>query len=165
MREFGDLSGVVVNVKTGNVIGGHQRLKHLDPAWEILKKPVTDAVGTVALGYIDTPFGRWQYREVDWDEKREKAANVAANKHGGEFDVPLLKDLLIELDDGAFDLKLTGFSQSELEKLINYEGNVKPEVPLGSAYEVIVTCADESEQKKVFDRLTGEGMTCRVLSY
>ena len=27
MREFGDLSGIVFNVKTGNLVGGHQRTK------------------------------------------------------------------------------------------------------------------------------------------
>lgn len=29
LNEFGDLSGFVVNVRTGNLIGGHQRLKCL----------------------------------------------------------------------------------------------------------------------------------------
>lgn len=37
MREFGDLGGVVLNVRTGNLVGGHQRVKHLDPSWRIVK--------------------------------------------------------------------------------------------------------------------------------
>jgi hypothetical protein len=118
MREFGDLSGIIRNVKTGNLIGGHQRIKNLDPSWPIVKIHHTDKVGTVALGYIDTPEGRWQYREVDWPEKKEAAANVAANQHGGEFDMPLLREIIIELDDGAFDTELFGFNSHEIELMM-----------------------------------------------
>lgn len=118
MQEFGDLSGVIRNVRTGNLIGGHQRLKHFDPAWKINKEKHEDNVGTVAQGYIETPFGRWTYREVDWDLEKEKAANIAANEHGGEFDLPALTELLLELDTGAFDMDLVGFSQEELENLL-----------------------------------------------
>src|SRR3989304_2356440 len=85
MREFGDLSGIVVNVRSGNTVGGHQRTKHLEPAWPITKAPATDPTGPAALGHIETPFGRWQYREVDWSPEKEHAANLAANKHGGHW--------------------------------------------------------------------------------
>ena len=122
MAEFGDLSGIIFNVRTNRIVGGHQRIKKLAPAWEIIKEPASDQVGTVALGHIETPFGRWQYREVDWEEKKELAANVAANKHGGEWDFPKLKDILVELDDGAFDMDLTGFGEGELKELIDWEG-------------------------------------------
>jgi hypothetical protein len=118
MSEFGDLSGVVVNVRTGRLIGGHQRTKNLDKSWPIIKQPHVDKVGTVALGYIDTPAGRWQYREVDWTEKKEAAANVSANKQGGEFDLPLLKEIILNIDDGAFDMELTGFNSHELELMM-----------------------------------------------
>ena len=122
MREFGDLSGIVFNVRTNRLVSGHQRIKKLDPSWKIVKDPVTDNLRTVALGHIATPFGRWQYREVDWEEKKELAANIAANKHGGEWDYPLLKDILVSLDDGAFDLGLTGFDEAELKAMIDWEG-------------------------------------------
>ena len=108
MREFGDLSGVVFNRKTGNLVGGHQRIKNLDPEWAVVKKPFKDDLGTVAQGHIETPFGQWVYREVEWVKKKEAAANVAANKHGGEFDFPKLTDILIELDDGASRLGRIG---------------------------------------------------------
>lgn len=118
MAEFGDLSGIVVNVKTGNMVGGHQRVKNLDPSWPIVKQAHKDKTGTVALGYIETPSGRWTYREVNWTEKKEAAANVAANQHGGEFDMPKLKDIIINLDDGAFDMELIGFNSHELELMM-----------------------------------------------
>jgi hypothetical protein len=118
MQEFGDLSGIVVNVKTGNLVSGHQRIKHLDPSWEIIKQPAKDKTGTVALGSIKTPFGLWSYREVSWDLKREAAANVAANQHGGEFDEIKLKEILLEVDDGSIDIELTGFNRHEIELMM-----------------------------------------------
>jgi hypothetical protein len=118
MTEFGDLSGIIRNVQTGNLIGGHQRIKNLDPSWPIISQPHTDKTGTIALGYIETPEGRWQYREVDWPEKKEAAANVAANQHGGEFDMPKLREIIIELDDGSLDTELFGFNSHELELMM-----------------------------------------------
>ena len=61
---------IIWNKTTGNVVGGHQRLKVL-----------------TALGYkeIDCVV-------VDLDEQREKALNVALNKISGEFDIPLLTE-------------------------------------------------------------------------
>jgi hypothetical protein len=121
MKEFGDLSGIVFNVRTGHLIGGHQRIKHLRPEWEIVKEEFRDDLGTVARGHVKTPFGDWVYREVDWPEKKEKAAMIAANRHGGEFDVPMLDEILADLDD--VDAELLGFSEEDLfpEKELEYE--------------------------------------------
>jgi site-specific DNA-methyltransferase (adenine-specific) len=126
MAEFGDLSGIVRNVKTGNLVGGHQRIKNLDPSWPIISAPHTDNTGTVALGYIETPSGRWQYREVDWPEKKEAAANIAANQHGGEFDLPALKEIILTLDDGSFDMDLIGFNSHEIELMMTAEFQGEP---------------------------------------
>lgn len=118
MREFGDLSGVVMNIQTGNLVGGHQRLKHFDPSWPIKKRKHKDDTGTVAIGEIETPFGVWAYREVDWPEKKEKAANISANQSGGLFDYPALKDILVEINDGSLDMELIGFDDGELKDIL-----------------------------------------------
>ncbi|MFH1033822.1 MAG: hypothetical protein V1806_04890 [Pseudomonadota bacterium] len=118
MAEFGDLGGIVVNKRTGNLVGGHQRVKHLKPEWFIFKEPYEDKTGTVALGHIETPWGRWAYREVDWSPEKEMAANVAANRHGGEFEDEGLKKLLAEVGGLNFDLALTGFDLEEINELL-----------------------------------------------
>ncbi|KKK57080.1 hypothetical protein LCGC14_3058090, partial [marine sediment metagenome] len=41
------------------------------------------------------------------DDAKEKALNLALNKISGEWDFPALKDLLEELDTGAFDMEIT----------------------------------------------------------
>lgn len=137
---FGDLGGIVFNRRTGNLVGGHQRVKTLDPSWKIIDSEpeaigtnITEGdkkVGTVFVGWIDTPFGRISYREVDWDEKVEKAANLAANRHGGAWDNAKLKEVLVGLDDGSPLVELTGFSQTDLEGLIGR--GPAPELPSDS---------------------------------
>lgn len=125
MEEFGDLSGVVFNRRTGRLIGGHQRVKHLDPdtpvqiigTWE---EPLD--TGTVALGFIEDQAGeRWIYREVDVGEEREALMNLAANKHGGQWDFPLLGDLMAELEGQGADLHLTGFTEEEMAEILTWE--------------------------------------------
>lgn len=116
MREFGDLSGVVLNVRTGHLVGGHQRVKNLDPKWKIIKRPAKDKSGTVAFGMIETPFGNLSYREVDWPIKKETQAMVSANQHGGDWDNDVLREVMAEME--AEDLEMLGFGEKELERLL-----------------------------------------------
>lgn len=131
MKEYGDIGGIVFNVKTGRTVGGHQRIKQLDPSWAIVKEAHTDDTGTVAVGYIDTPHGRFNYREVSWTEAKEKGANIAANKMGGMFDDEMLAALLQDLNDTGYDMELTGFDDAELKALLGEEENenLGPEDP------------------------------------
>ena len=116
LKEFGDLAPVVFNVRTGRLIGGHQRNRHFGQDCKISKKAASDEFGTVALGHIQTPFGLFAYREVDWPEAKEMAANLAANNHGGEFVHAAVLDVLEVLAEAPeFNLELTGFTLPELE--------------------------------------------------
>lgn len=96
LAEFGNIQPITWNARTGNVVGGHQRLK------------VYQAMGK-------TEVEVWA---IDLDEKKEKAANIALNKLSGEFDMTLLKDLIEEIDTGDIDLDITGFSSSEIEQIM-----------------------------------------------
>ena len=87
LSELGNLQPITWNAKTGNIVGGHQRLK----CYQALQK---DEVEVWAV---------WL------DEAQEKAANIALNKLSGEFDLPQLKDLIEELDTGEIDLDVIGF--------------------------------------------------------
>lgn len=165
MKEHGDLSGVVFNVRTGNTIGGHQRIKELDPKWPVVKVPAKDATGTVATGYIDTPYGRFSYREVDWPEVKEKLANLAANRVGGEFDYEQVSKIVNDIASKA-DLSLTGFEEGELQSMLaQIDAAVEDHSnELRAKFEVVVECADEAEQREVYDALNKEGRKCRLLS-
>lgn len=97
IEEFGYVEPVIWNERTGNIVGGHQRFKVL-----------------TALGYTEIDCV-----VLDIDESREKALNVALNKISGEFDIPLLTDLLRDLSEEGFDASLTGFDAAEMEELFS----------------------------------------------
>jgi len=96
LSELGNLQPITWNAKTGNIVGGHQRLKCYS-----------------ALGKDEVEV--WA---VWLDEAQEKAANIALNKLSGEFDMPKLKDILEEIDVGEIDVDITGFSLEEISKMM-----------------------------------------------
>lgn len=119
MDEFGDLSGLVHNVRDNTWIGGHQRNKNIPEDSEIVIRQKYDPptrTGTVADGHIVIAGEKWNYRAVDWDAQRAEAAMISANKQGGKWDVPILNDLLIELENSSFDMELVGYTEDDLEK-------------------------------------------------
>lgn len=99
IEEFGYVEPVIWNKRTGNVVGGHQRLS-------VLKHLGEKEVDCIV---------------VDMDIQKEKALNVALNKITGQWDVPLLTDLLKDLDKSGFDVSLTGFDPSELDEFFKDE--------------------------------------------
>lgn len=121
MVEFGDLSGIVYNRRTGNIVSGHQRIKNIPAGAEIIKTELSSLsrTGTIAEGHIILNGEKFNYREVDWDINREKLANIAANKQGGEFDEDILSALMNELSTADCDLKLTGVGEQEIEEMLD----------------------------------------------
>lgn len=120
LNEFGDLSGIVFNRTTKHLVGGHQRTKVFNDSTEIVftkkyKNPTR--TGTVAEGHIMIDGERFSYREVKWPVKKEKAANIAANKGAGEWDMAQLGSWMRDLEeDAVFDVDLTMFDASEREQ-------------------------------------------------
>ena len=100
IARFGYIDPVIWNKRSGNLVGGHQRFKVL----------------------LETGAKEIDCVVVDLDATDEKAANIALNKISGEWDFSKLKELLVELDTGDFDISLTGFDELELKELIDYEG-------------------------------------------
>ncbi len=97
IQEFSMVEPLVWNEATGSLIGGHQRLKILK---DLGQKEIEVSVVNIK------------------DQKREKALNVALNRCSGDWDYGKLKELLVSLDDGQFDVTMTGFGMDELESLL-----------------------------------------------
>jgi hypothetical protein len=127
LERFGDLSGIILNRTTGQLVGGHQRITAFDQRGDVtatvteeLKKP--DRTGTVAYGYIELNGTRYSYREVAWTKSQERIANIAANKLGGEFDDQLLAAVLKQIKEDPQtqngELEQTGFSGDDLTRLL-----------------------------------------------
>ena len=94
IETFGYIEPIIWNERTGNVVGGHQRLTVLENEGE--------AEADVSV--------------VDLDETQERQLNVALNKIEGGWDEEKLGLLLAELGD---DAPLTGFTQAEIDSLTN----------------------------------------------
>ncbi|MCK4849710.1 MAG: DNA modification methylase [Phycisphaerae bacterium] len=98
IKEFDCVEPLVWNKRTGNLVGGHQRLKIL----------LARGDKQVQCSVVDLPL------------EKEKALNLALNKIKGDWDdvkLPKLLDELIALPD--FDVSLTGFGDSEITKLLD----------------------------------------------
>ncbi len=95
IQAFGDVEPIVWNERTGNVVGGHQRLA-------VLKNMGEDEV-TVSV--------------VNLDSDSEKLLNVALNKIKGAWDMPRLESLLSEI--GTDDAYLAGFNANELSIMLS----------------------------------------------
>jgi len=106
MEQFGYVEPVIWNKQTGNIVGGHQRYKILT---EFGAKKIDCVV-------------------VDMDEQREKALNIALNKVSGDWDMPLLTDLLKDLGDNGFDVSLTGFEAAEIHELFGNDNDGSKDV-------------------------------------
>lgn len=114
MLEFGDLSGLVHELNTDELITGNQRSKIVDVnEAEIVIEERFDPptrTGTVALGYVIFAGEKFNYRQVLWDEEKSARANLIANKAGGDWD-------FIELAEWPEDvLEEAGFTEAYLRK-------------------------------------------------
>lgn len=169
LNEFGDLSGIVYNRRTKKLIGGHQRQTQL-PSESVItytrQLNTPTKTGTVAEGFIAIGEERFVYREVDVDETREKAMNLAANKHGGDFDMPAVTEWLTELKELDFDLELTGFDDFVIKKESLVDEDEIPEVKeplsvLGDIYELgnhRLLCGDSTSIDAVEKLMNGEAV-------
>ena len=120
IEEFGDLSGIVFNTKTKQLVGGHQRAKVLAKGEITIEKkfPKPTKTGTIAVGFVTFGGEKFSYREVAWPKEKEYAANIAANKGAGEWDLPALSELLTTIEEKGLDMELTLFDKDELADLI-----------------------------------------------
>lgn len=115
LSEFDLVEPLVWNERTGNLVGGHQRFKIL----------LERGDNTVPVSVVDL------------DDDREKLLNIALNKHSGEWDLPMLSQVIQSLKASAQDLELTGFDPRELKNLAAWippttgltDENAVPEAP------------------------------------
>lgn len=139
---FGLPVPIIENKQTGNIVGGHQRIKAL------LKKGTkyTDVI------VVDLPI------------EREQALNIALNNRHiqGDFDDEKLDALLAELGNDFPDL--------QLERLLKSTGgatfDVTPETNINavtSRYEILISCTDEVQQRELFNTLVHEGRKVKVM--
>lgn len=109
IEEFGFVEPLVWNRRSGNLVGGHQRLR-------VLK----------AKGFREV-----EVSVVDLDPQKEKALNVALNKIGeGNWDEEALKEVLASLREEGYDASLTGYDDAAIDEMLApKEAEPEAEVP------------------------------------
>lgn len=100
LAEFGYVDPIIIN-QDGTIIGGHQRAK------------VLQAMGHKEVDVV----------VVDLEKNDEMALNIALNKIGGQWDLDKLKDALHDIDTSSLDIKVTGFSEGELQLMLGDLGD------------------------------------------
>lgn len=116
---FGLVEPLILNSRSGRLVGGHQRLKALE---ELYGKDFETEVVVVEL-----------------DDGQERALNVALNKITGDWDDGKLVEVLRGIS--VFDpglLSKTGFSEQELAKMLGTDP--ESDGDLGEYDEVKKTC-------------------------
>lgn len=89
LERYGDLSRITFNVRTGRLVGGHQRLRELRELGGVYRDRA------IWVGDQDYPV-----RLVDWTEPFEREAMVAANNEAIQGEWFGLDDILREIRAG-----------------------------------------------------------------
>jgi ParB-like chromosome segregation protein Spo0J len=153
IQEFGFTNPILVDGKDG-IIAGHGRL-----------------AAAKDLGLAEVPVVVLDHLTPDQKRAYVLADNKLALNAG--WDADLLQQEIAALNLVDFDLSLMGWSEDELAGLLDPEGIDDDAPPPGAddpgkdyeqKYAVAVECADEAEQERVYEDLTGRGMTCRLLT-
>lgn len=166
IQELGDLSGIVHDLNTDEIISGNQRSKVIninECEIEIVKKyDEPNEQGTIAFGFVIFENQRLNYRQVRWNEKQREKACITANALGGEFDY----DILLENWDIS---ELENWGIKDLENKIESEDKEKKEIKdlseqLQPTYKLEIECSDESELQSLYEEITERGLLCRILT-
>jgi hypothetical protein len=122
------------------LIDGHLRKQDYDLDWPTLILDVDDAEADLLLATHD-PLGvlaEYDRPKLDALLQEVRARSPAV--------VGMLKDLAKTVGPGR-------------------EGKEKAPALLPEKFEVLVQCRGEGHQREVYDRLTGQGLQCRVLTF
>jgi len=151
--EFGLVDPLIWNKRSGNLVGGHMRLKILTR--EFAAKAVDVSV-------------------VDLGPAAERTLNLALNKIVGEWDELALVDVLGGLmEDRAADVTLSGFDKDEIKTALaltvaaevgeEAKGRTRAELPRIEQWGVLVVCTSKTAQRDALKELLGDGYDARAI--
>ena len=108
-----------------------------------------------------------QATTVDVDDLAAARIVAADNRTAdlGGYDDTILAELLTQIAESPIGLAGTGYDPDQLAELLLDEpadsGTIEP---YAERFELVVECPNEERQQVLFDQLSAEGWTCRLLS-
>ena len=167
IQELGDLSGIVHDLNTDEIISGNQRSKVIDiNKCEVViteKYDTPNQQGTVAWGYVIFEEQKLNYRQVRWDERQREKANITANALGGDWDYNILKQEfrfsdLMEwgLDNLKKDLEIKDLRKDVQEDRFKLCQSVKTDIKDGDLFQIgehRLICGDSCKQEVLVNLL------------
>lgn len=145
LKRQGQIKPVLVT-EDGTVIGGNMRLRAMQElGWSEVWVSVTDAK----------------------TDKDIFDLALTDNEEFGYYEEEQVAELALEL--GLNELELKSYEvnlgkPTTLDLLVNPPAPDDNEATLEEKFEVVVECSGEAEQQEVYDQLTNEGRTCRLLT-
>jgi len=142
VSRFGLVQPLVLNERTGKMVGGHQRLA-------VLKEQ--------GIVEVDVAIG-------SWTEAEERALNVALNNPAAQGTFTL--DLGKYLESSLSALTLSDFRALRFDELAFDKPRAKAKKDRGARgleYKLVIECADEVQQSDLLERLEAEGLTVKVV--
>jgi hypothetical protein len=158
MEIFGDVSGIVFNQRTGQLVGGHQRMDDLKAAGAT--EWYRDENGNAWIIHPKTDE-RFAIRMVYWDEVTQRMANMAANnpKTQGEFtDMALPQLHSLEASPMFEELRLD-------DMMVDLTPSTPrtPNVDQNGHFVIMVTCTGEAHQSELLAKFIAEGLKVRAI--
>ena len=170
LSELGDLSGIVHDLNSDEVIGGNQRSRVFDinkceiVLTEELEEP--DDQGTVAHGYVIWKGKKYAYRQVRWDDKQCEKANIVSNKGGGSMDFDILANEfeVDDLLDWGFKSYELGIAGDDIDYDKEWEGMPEFEQEDKASYQSIHVHFKNEDEVLEFGKLLGQNLTDKTRS-
>jgi ParB-like chromosome segregation protein Spo0J len=134
------------------------------------QKPIiVDSHGTVRAGNGTLEAAQslgWTHIQVvrsDLAELELTAYAIADNRTAelAEWDTEILAKLA-----GGGELGDVGFEEDELKTLAGLIREKDADQPesISQAFELVIECSDEAQQRELFERFTAEGLSCRLFT-
>ena len=129
---------------------------------------VIDSNGVIVIGHCRFEAAkRLKYAEVpcimvdDLTPEQVDALRIVDNKtNESPWDIDLLAEELQDLDLSMFDFAWDLMEETALTEM--EDKKERTEVPYEEKISIVIDCKDEEEAEEIFEKLQGEGYSCRV---
>lgn len=139
IEKYGLAEPLVVNLDN-TIIGGHAR--YLD----LIDKEITEC-------------DCYQPERL-LNKKEVKELNIRLNKNiAGEWDFDILSK-----DFDLPDLLDWGFDENDFDLIHGKNEQIDLSNDIMKIYEIVIECTSESEQEDIYNKITSQGLKCRILT-